>query len=76
MYVFDTNVFSQLFRFYYRDRFPSLWKEFDSLVDDGRVTSTREVKLELEDFGKNAFKDEITKIRHLLRFLLLLNKAS
>jgi hypothetical protein len=49
VYVFDSNAFSQLFKSYYRDRFPSLWCRFDSLVDEGRITSTREVLRELED---------------------------
>lgn len=48
IYVFDTNVFSQLFRSYYPDRFPSLWQQFDQLVANGQITSTDEVIRELE----------------------------
>lgn len=48
-YVFDTSAFVTLFRSYYRGRFPSLWTRFDSMVSDGRIVSTREVKREIED---------------------------
>ena len=46
-YVFDTSPLSQLFRAYYRSRFPSLWEQFDELVRQGRVISTREVGREI-----------------------------
>jgi hypothetical protein len=49
IYIFDTNAFSQLFDSFYRNRFPTLWEQFDGLVDDGRVTSTREVGREIAD---------------------------
>ena len=49
IYVFDTNAFSHLFHSYYRERFPTLWSQFDALVDGGNVTSTREVGREIED---------------------------
>ena len=65
MYVFDTMIFSQLFDYYYRDQFPSLWAKFDLLVNDGRITSTREVRKELENHAGNKFKDEITRIQQL-----------
>lgn len=52
LYILDTNTLSQLFRFYYRDNFPSLWKRFDQLVQDGRILSTREVLRELGDGNK------------------------
>ncbi|MGR3715401.1 MAG: PIN domain-containing protein [Thermohalobaculum sp.] len=48
-YVFDTNAFSQLFHSYYRGRFPTLWASFDELIDQGSITSTREVAREIED---------------------------
>ena len=48
-YVFDTNAFSHLFNHYYRERFPSLWKKFDPLVEGGVITSTREVRREIKD---------------------------
>jgi predicted nucleic acid-binding protein len=49
MYVLDTNVVSNLHKNYYRKRFVSLWKAFDQLVVDGKVTSTREAYRELHD---------------------------
>jgi len=49
MYVLDTNVISNLHKNYYRKRFVSLWREFDQLVADGKITSTREVYHELHD---------------------------
>lgn len=48
MYVFDTSPLSNLFRHFYRRRFPTLWEQFDALVADGTVTSTREVRRELD----------------------------
>ena len=65
MYVFDTMIFSQLFDYYYRDQFPSLWAKFDLLVKEGKVTSTREVRKELENYAKNKLKDDIASIRQL-----------
>jgi Domain of unknown function (DUF4411) len=38
-----------LFRNYYRNQFPSLWKSFDGLVDKGGLVSTREVFREIMD---------------------------
>lgn len=49
MYVLDTNVISNLHKNYYRKRFVSLWKAFDQLVADGKITSTREAYHELHD---------------------------
>ena len=54
MYVLDTAVISNLHKNYYRKRFVSLWKEFDQLVADGKVTSTREVFHELGDGSPGA----------------------
>lgn len=47
-YVFDTGVFINIFRHYYRGRFPSFWEQFDKAVKDRRIMSTREVFKELE----------------------------
>ena len=33
MYLFDSNVFMRLHHFYYSERFPSLQKKFDRLVE-------------------------------------------
>ncbi len=52
LYILDTNTLSQIFRFYYRKNFPSLWKRFDQLVKDSRILSTREVLRELGDGRK------------------------
>ncbi|MGI1663962.1 PIN domain-containing protein [Palleronia sp. KMU-117] len=51
MYVFDTSPLSNLFRHFYRGRFPTLWAQFEDLVADGVVTSTREVRRELEVYA-------------------------
>ena len=64
-YVFDTNAFSQLFHSYYRDRFPSLWAQFNSLVEAGAITSTREVAREIEDDRVVALRDWAKKHTHL-----------
>lgn len=52
MYIFDTSPLSSLFRNFYRGRFPSLWQQFDSLIDNGEITSTREVSRELDRYGR------------------------
>jgi len=49
IYVFDTSPLSTLFKNYYRKRFPTLWGHFDSIVEEGRIASTREVLREIED---------------------------
>jgi Domain of unknown function (DUF4411) len=49
MYVFDNSPLSTLFRNYYRNSFPSLWKNFDGLVDQGSLVSTREAFREIMD---------------------------
>ena len=51
MYVFDTSPFSSLFRNYYRRRFPTLWQNFDALIAEEAVTSTREVRRELDRYA-------------------------
>lgn len=48
-YVFDSGPLSWLFKHYYRKTFPSLWKRFDALVDEGYIISTREVLREVTD---------------------------
>lgn len=53
-YVFDTGVFIDIFRHYYRDQFPSFWEQFDSAVRDERIVSTREVFKELEQVADDA----------------------
>lgn len=65
MYVFDTMVLSQQFRFYYRQRFPSLWSNFETMVAEERITSTREVRRELENSNDASIMREIDKFRIL-----------
>ena len=55
-YVFDTNIFIALFSNFYRDRFPSLWALFDKMIDEHRITSTREVLREIEDRNVGLYK--------------------
>ena len=56
-YVFDTNAFSHLFHSYYRSRFPTLWANFDDLITDGLITSTREVAREIKDDRVKVLRD-------------------
>lgn len=51
VYVIDSGPLIDLFRHYYRKRFPSLWDQFDQMIEDGRLTSTREVFNELQGQG-------------------------
>lgn len=48
IYSFDTSALITLFSSYYPARFPTLWKQFDSLIAGGTIVSTREVLRELE----------------------------
>lgn len=56
VYVFDSGPLIDLFKHYYPGRFPSLWEQFDAMIDVGRITSTREVQNELDGSG-----DELSK---------------
>ena len=47
-YVVDTSSFIDLFRHYDRVVFPSLWKNFDKLVDRHRIVSVSHVRDELQ----------------------------
>lgn len=49
IYVFDTSAFAVLFRSFYPSRFPTLWDQFNALIDGSRIVSTREVRREIED---------------------------
>ncbi len=48
-YVFDTSPLSTLFRNFYPAVFHQLWHDFDDLVDDSHILSTREVRREIEN---------------------------
>lgn len=55
MYVFDSNAFSAIFHFYPK-RFPTLWKMFEDLVQEEKITSVREALRELRE---KKFSEEI-----------------
>lgn len=55
-YIFDSGPLINLFTHYYPERFPSLWKDFNNLVNNGQLMSVREVSRELESYG-----DDLTK---------------
>ena len=66
-YVFDTNAFSQLSGSCYRGRFPTLWEQFDELVANGRITSTRKIRREIEQHSVEALRNWVNYNRK--RFL-------
>ena len=47
-YVFDSGPLIWMFKYYYPERFPSLWKKFDRLVEDKQIISVKEVSRELD----------------------------
>ncbi len=56
IYVFDTNSFSEMSP-YFPDVFPAFWKNFESAIAAGEVTSTKEVFRELKDGAENHVLD-------------------
>ncbi len=48
IYVFDSSSLIHLFRYYYLERFPTLWENFDNLATNGSIISVREVQKEIE----------------------------
>lgn len=48
-YVFDNGPLSMLHRNFFRSVFPTLWENFEFLVDLGIIISVREVLREIED---------------------------
>ncbi len=50
IYVFDSDTLINLFRYYYRNRFPSLWDKFDQAVTARSIVSVREVYNEVEQY--------------------------
>jgi hypothetical protein len=64
-YVFDNSPLSTLFRNFYRNRFPSLWERFDSLVAEGEIVSTREVYREIEDGATQTLREWAAENLHL-----------
>ena len=49
IYVFDTCPVIDLFKHYYPDQFPTLWNNFNQMIEDERIISTREVLREIGD---------------------------
>lgn len=58
MYVFDAGPLIDLFKHYYRTRFPTLWRRFDSMVERDRITSTREVFNEIHGHSSTRPKQD------------------
>ena len=50
VYLFDTSSFIVLGH-YYKDQFPSLWKNIDSQVKANKIISVKEVFNEIESYG-------------------------
>ena len=48
MFVFDISPLSVMLKHYYQSRFPSLWIDFERLINFGEVISVSEVLHELE----------------------------
>jgi hypothetical protein len=60
IYIFDSGPLIWMFRYYYPDRFPSLWEQFDDLIENKRIISVKEVSRELdgqEDLLANWIRD-------------------
>jgi len=49
-YVFDTNVLSVIFKYYYISSHHSFWIKFNDLKNKKDLISVREVKKEIEEF--------------------------
>ena len=64
-YVFDNGPFSSLFRNFYRKTFRTLWENFNVLVADGSILSTREVLREIEDSADQSLRDWSRLNQHL-----------
>ena len=52
IYVFDTSSLVVLFRNFYPDNFPSLWKKFNHLVSQGQCLSVKEVRQEIDSYAE------------------------
>lgn len=51
VYIFDSSPFIVLFRHFYPSRFPSLWEKFESMIEDEKIISVREVANEINSYG-------------------------
>jgi len=56
-YVFDTAPLWTLFQNFYPRRFPTLWQNFDDLIAQGRIVSTREVSREIANCPVERLRD-------------------
>lgn len=65
LYLLDTSTISEIFRSYYRDRFPSLWTLFDALVTSGGAVSVRAVQRELEVSARGEVTSAVPYLRGL-----------
>lgn len=52
IYVFDTSSVQQLFLCYHVERFPSLWRRFDELIQIRTITSVEQVLQEIGNRDK------------------------
>jgi len=65
-YVFDTGVFIDLFRYYDKEVFPTLWENFDELLSSEQIVSVREARREIEiiDDALNDWAKRHTSLFH------------
>ena len=61
IYVFDTSSLIVLFRNFYPDSFPSLWRKFNASVAKGQYVSVKEVRLEADSYHETDYLKEWTK---------------
>lgn len=52
VYVFDTSSLVVLFRNFYPDNFPSLWKKFNHSVSQGQYISVKEARQEINSYAE------------------------
>jgi hypothetical protein len=50
-YIFDSSPLIVLFRHFYPKRFPSLWEKFESMLEENKIISVREVFNEINSYG-------------------------
>ncbi|MCP4107393.1 MAG: DUF4411 family protein [Desulfobacteraceae bacterium] len=50
-YIFDSSPLIILFRHFYPRRFPSLWERFESMIEENKIISVREVFNEINSYG-------------------------
>lgn len=62
MYVFDCSPLIILFKHFYPERFPTLWEKFESLIEDNKIVSVREVLNEIDTYGDTDRLTEWAKV--------------